>query len=236
MTFTPGEKLKYTLRWGVIHAGEAELEVLPMETINGVQVYHFAMHARTSPIVDLIYRYRGSADAYVDVNMTGSIKFTRHNTVGTEEADVTVDYDGTQNQAHFHRVTTKQQLFKKKTRINDWKISILPGTLDPLSAFYYTRRLELKENSIIERPVSDGKVCDMARAKVVKKEDIKVGRNKYDTYLVLPDMKKVDDTFKEKKVATASIWISADQFQIPVKFNSKMLVGSFTGELVSVEY
>jgi hypothetical protein len=96
--------------------------------------------------------------------------------------------------------------------------------------------LKLKENSIIERPVSDGKVCDMARARVTKKDRVKVRKKTYETYLVLPDMKKVDDTFKEKKVATASIWISADQYQIPVKFKSKMLVGSFTGELVSVEY
>jgi len=35
--FYPGEKLTFLLKWTIIPAGESVLEVLPMETIDGVK-------------------------------------------------------------------------------------------------------------------------------------------------------------------------------------------------------
>ena len=56
--FYPGEKLTLQIKWGAIPEGEATLEVLPMQTINGIKSYHFLMTARTNPFVDLFYKVR----------------------------------------------------------------------------------------------------------------------------------------------------------------------------------
>jgi hypothetical protein len=56
--FQLGEKLTYRGTWGIIPAGELTLEVLPKETINGIESYHFVMITKTSALVDLIYKIR----------------------------------------------------------------------------------------------------------------------------------------------------------------------------------
>lgn len=70
-------------------------------------------------------------------------------------------------------------------------ISILPGSFDPLSVFYAFRLQDLKEDLVIERAVTDGKKCVIGRAKVIKREKIKVINGIYDTYLVEPDLEHI---------------------------------------------
>jgi hypothetical protein len=41
--------------------------------------------------------------------------------------------------------------------------------------------------------------------------------------------------FKKSKDAKLQIWVTADARRIPVKIKSKVAVGSFVGELMSVE-
>lgn len=56
--FQPGEKLMYKGKWGIIPAEEIILEVLPHQTINGIETFHFVMITKTSPVVDRIYKIR----------------------------------------------------------------------------------------------------------------------------------------------------------------------------------
>ena len=75
--FQLGEKLTYRGTWGIIPAGELTLEVLPKETINGIESYHFVMITKTSAVVDLIYKIRERQDSYVDTGMTHSIFYKK---------------------------------------------------------------------------------------------------------------------------------------------------------------
>ena len=53
--FYPGEKLIFQLKWSVVPAGEGILEILPIETINGVSAYHFVLTARSNSFIDFFY-------------------------------------------------------------------------------------------------------------------------------------------------------------------------------------
>src|SRR3972149_10874665 len=75
--FSPGEKLTYRGAWGPIPAGEVTLEVLPKETINGMETYHFAMITKTNATVDLLYKIRERQDSYVAANMTRSVFYQK---------------------------------------------------------------------------------------------------------------------------------------------------------------
>ncbi|MBW1792734.1 MAG: hypothetical protein JRJ14_10875 [Deltaproteobacteria bacterium] len=46
--FSVGEKLTYELKWGLVPAGEASLEVLPNEIIDGVERRHFRMTTKSN--------------------------------------------------------------------------------------------------------------------------------------------------------------------------------------------
>ncbi len=220
--FYPGEKLTFQLKWTIIPAGEAVLEVLPIETINGAKAYHFVMTARSNSFIDHFYKVRDRIDAYADIDMTHSILYKKKQHEGKNKKDVVVNFSWEQNKAQYSNFNNKRP-----------PIDILSGSFDPLSAFYYTRLIELKKNSIIERPVTDGKKCIIGKAFVIKKERIKLASGTYDTYLIEPELKHVGGVFEKSKNAKIQLWITADKRRIPVKIKSKVVVGSFVGELVS---
>jgi hypothetical protein len=92
-----------------------------------------------------------------------------------------------------------------------------------------------QEETLITRPISDGKRTLRASLKVIGREIITLNGRSYDTFLVQPDLKGVNPVFEKEAGATILIWVSADERRIPIKLKSKVRVGSFTGELVGVE-
>ena len=232
--FSPGERLSFQIKWGPIPAGEAVLEVLPMERRDGTPVYHFAMEVKTNAFLDLFYYYRSRIDAYAELPMNRSLLYKQTTKTGRKIKDVIVDFDWQNNLAHFHRTETFFRP-KRKTNVKSLETPLLPGTFDPLSAFYYTRMLAPQERTLVTRPISDGKRTLRANLKVVGRETITLNGQSYDTFLVEPDLKGVNPVFEKEAGATILIWVSADNHRIPIKLKSKVLIGSFTGELVGVE-
>ena len=108
----------------------------------------------------------------------------------------------------------------------------MPGSFDPLSVFYFFRLHDLKEGLEIQTPVSDGKICVKSKAKVIRREKIKVGDVIYDTYLVEPDLKDIGGVFRKSKDAKLKIWVTADKRAIPVRLRSKVIAGNFVAELI----
>ena len=223
LPFHPGERLTFQVKWGVIPAGEAVLEVGPFEVINGIKSCHFVMTARTYPYVDLIYRVRDRIDAYTDVPMTHSILY-KNEKRGTRKRQVVVSFDWVNGRAQYASSGKKKR-----------PISILPGSFDPLSVFYAFRAQNLEPGQELQTPVTDGKKCVMGRARVIKRETITVESGTYDTFLVEPDLKDIGGVFKKSKNAKLEIWVSADIRRIPIKIKSKVIVGSFVGELISAK-
>jgi len=224
LPFCPGEKLTFQVRWSFIPAGVAVLEVLPIETIHGIKSYHFVMIAKTNPFIDLFYKVRDRIDAYTDIEMTHSILY-KEQKQGKSKKNVVVNFNWEKQEVRYSN-------FGKKRK----PISVLPGSFDPLSVFYAFRLHDLKENNTeMETPVTDGKKCIMGKAKILKREKMKVTSGTFDTYLVEPDLKHIGGVFKKSKGAKLEIWVTADTRRIPVKVKSKVKVGSFVAELISAE-
>ncbi len=221
--FSPGEKLTFQVRWAFIPAGEAVLQVYPIETMNGRKVYHFALSARTYPVIDLIYKVRDRIDAYTDEKLTHSILY-KETKEGKRKKKVVVHFNWEKGEAQRSNFGEKRA-----------PIPVKPGTFDPLSVYYALRLHDLKENMEIEKPLTDGKKWILGRARVVKREKVTVLSGTYDTYLVEPNLEHIGGVFKKSKDAKLQIWVTADARRIPVKIKSKVAVGSFVGELMSVE-
>ena len=220
--FKPGEKLIFQVRWCFIPAGEAVLEVLPIETINGVKSYHFVMTAKTNSVVDVFYKVRDRIDAYTDIGMNHTILYKKRQREGKTKRDVVVNFDWKKGEAQYSNSENE-----KKT------ISILPGTFDLLTVFYAFRLHNLKKDIELQIPVTDGKKCVIGKARVIKRERIKVPIGIYDTYLVEPDLEHIGGVFRKSKYAKLQIWVTADNRRIPLRIKSKVIVGSFVAELIS---
>ena len=222
LPFYPGEKLMFQLKWAFIPAGEAVIEILPIETIDGVIAYHFLLTAKSNSFIDHFYKVRDKIDAYADIEMTHSILYKKKQQEGKTNRDIVVNFDWKNNNAVYSTETETRP-----------PIDILPGSFDPLSAFYFVRLFDLQEKLIIERPVTDGKKCIIGKAAVIKRETLKLSSGTYDTYLIEPEIEHVGGVFEKSKDAKIQVWVTADHRRIPVKLKSKVVVGSFVGELVS---
>jgi hypothetical protein len=222
--FAPGERLTFELRWENIPAGSAQLEVLPIKDINGQAVYHFVMTARSNSFVDLFYKVRDRIDAFADMEMTRSVYYAKKQNGHRNKHEI-VEFDWNEGQAHYSTPEDENQ-----------PIDLMPGSFDPLSAFYYTRMALLNGARILERPVTDGKKNVIGRARIVAREKITLSNGaSFDTYCLEPELKHVGGVFEKSKDAKIQVWVTADKHHIPVQIKSKVAIGHFVGELVSAE-
>jgi hypothetical protein len=221
--FQPGEKLTYEGNWNKIPAGELTLEVLPKEKINGIESYHFAMVTKTNATVDLIYKIRDRQDSFVDAGMTRSIFYSKK-TESKHPRDVSLNFDWTKHEATYTN-------FGKK----DPPVKILPGTFDPLALIYIIRLQNLKENSEIYIPLTDGKRNFEIKAVVGKKDVITIEGKKYNVVEITPDMEMSETLKKVVKKKTPpqfKMWVTDDERRIPVKIRSKVGIISFDFDFV----
>ena len=225
LPFHPGEKLTYRAKWGPITAGELTLEVLPMETIDGVKAYHFAMITKTNATIDHIYKVRERQDSYCDGDMTHSILYKKVSE-GEHPRDVIVNF-------YWEKLEATRSNFGEKMA----PVPIVPGTFDTVSLYYVIRLKDIKENSLIEIPISEGDNNIMVKASVARRELIKIDEKMYDTFEVIPDMEKLEsqNVVKKGDVPQLRIWFTADDKRIPVKIQSKVKAGYFIFELIAVE-
>ena len=221
--FYPGERLTFQVKWVVIPAAEAVLEIMPLDRIDGVSSFHFSMTARTYEAIDIVYKVRDRMDAYVDEGMTRSLLYKQQRD-GKRKKAVTVTFNWEKQEAQYSNFEEKNQ-----------PIPILPGSFDPLSVFYAFRLMPIKEGIELQAPVTDGKKCVIGKAKVIRRETIQVRGVSYDTFLVEPSLEHIGGVFEKSKNAKLLVWVTADEACIPVRVKSEVMVGSFVAELVSVQ-
>lgn len=224
MPFVEGERLTYSLRWGIIRAGVAVLEVQPMTEYGGEEVHHFSLSIRTTRFVDTFYKVRDRIDGFARRDMDGSVLYLLKKEEGRNLRDVRVVYDQEGGWAQYSNFGEEQE-----------PVEILPSTFDPLSVMFAMRTFPLVEHSEIRLPISDGRRTSMGVGRVREGERVRVPSGRYDTVLVEPDMRDVGGVFDKSGDAPLRIWFSNDEQRMPVRISSRVAVGSFHADLVAVE-
>jgi hypothetical protein len=222
--FHPGEKLTYRGTWGIIPAGELTLEVLPKEIINGIEAYHFVMITKTSKVVDLVYKIRERQDSYADAGVTHSI-FYKKKTESQHPRDENIHFNWEKMESTYTNFGQKKP-----------PMHILPGTFDPLALFYALRLKDLKENSMITIPVTDGNNVSIEVMVNTGKRDVtEIEGKMYDTIEVTPNMEmmtKLDKVVKKSDHPQLRVWVTADERKIPIKIRTRIGIISFDFDLV----
>jgi len=222
--FGPGEKMHFVLKYGVIPAGEATLEVHAMEEINGVDAYHFVVTARSNSFIDLFFKVRDRVDSYADVDMNHSLYYRKKQHEGKTRRDITVDFDWEGKKSTYVNFNTEPKV-----------IDLIPGSFDPLSVFYFSRLLDLATEKEFVRPVTDGEKNLIGNLRVTGSENVSVGAGTFKTLLLEPDLQNVEGVFSKKQRAKIKLWVTDDERRLLVKMSSKAMVGSFVAELTSYE-
>jgi hypothetical protein len=221
LPFQPGEKFIYVLRWGLISAGQAELEVLPMAEIDGIPAWHFQLTIRTNDFVDVFYKVRDKIEAYAILSLEESLLYRQSQQEGKTRREVEVLFDLENNRASYANHGEKLP-----------PIEIAAGTIDPLTALYFIRSQPLREEFEIVRPITDGKRSVDGVARVLRREEVEVEGTLYDTFRIEPDLKGVRGVFEKSDKSRLTLWITTDEQRTVVMIKSKVVIGSFTGTLI----
>jgi hypothetical protein len=228
--FKIGEKFTYKIHYGFIRAGTATMEVKNEITLNNRPCYHIQTTARSAAGFNFIYKVEDVVDSYLDKQGLFSWKFNKRLREGGYKADLLVDYFPQDSLANvtFIRYKGRMKVYKQQ----NYTVKIPPFTLDILASLYYTRTRKLEIGNSLFITNHDNKKIYELEVKVYRKEIIDTDAGKFECLLVEP-LLKGEGLFKQK--GSLKIWLTNDQYKIPVLMISEIAIGHITTELEKIE-
>lgn len=213
--FQKGEYLKFRLHYGLVNAGEAELEVKEVISRQGRSAFHIVGEGGSVGMFNWFYKVDDRYETYLDTEAIMPWEFVRDVYEGGYEINRHIKFNQYDNWAE------SDGLYYE----------VPPYVQDIFSAFYYSRTMD----------VSDLKIGDMLEIQTFLDHEIYPLKLKYlGDEIVKSDVGKVKcmkfrpyvqagRVFKEAD--DMSIWVSADANHIPIRMQSDLLIGSIRMDL-----
>ncbi len=219
--FKRGEYLHFAVSYGIILAGYATIEVHEELAFRGTDVFKFVTTARSRNAFNWIFKVRDATASYFDKENMHSLRFEKNLREGSYEDDTVIDYDQVNLKADYIS-ERKGKMTRKAT------IDIPQNVMDPLSALFYVRTLDLSVGKEIIIPATDNKKVYDIKVIVHRTETVKVKAGKFKCWVVEPVMADGGVFKKDGKVL---VWLTSDDKKMPVKMETKVYIGSIVAEL-----
>jgi len=213
-TFESGENLKYLMYYGWFDGGHASLK-LNNDTINGKDVLHVRMHAKTIGLTNRLYNVSDIYESYFDRQSTLPEKAIRDITEGKYKLYNEVVFNQEEN-----------YVLSQKSG----KVEIPENCFDILSSFYHLRNL-LQETELVPDTVNsyfgDEVFPLILRYKGKETIDTKLGEVKCIKFMPVTEVGRMFKTEDDMEV-----WFSDDQNRLPVRVRFDLFVGSLKCDLI----
>jgi hypothetical protein len=223
--FEGGEKEVYRASWnGMISVATAEIHVTPM-VADGKKVYQVRVEAKTSKVLDLIWKMRDTINSTFDAKALSPSHFKFSQRENSRIIDTEARYNG----ATKRWVVNRRQV-GKKTRIYEFDSQ---NTLDPITAVYLARSVEFKVGDRLYFNIFGGRYRYLLELAVERKEPVEMDSGKVvEAYKIIPRIQNITKKGYAGRLNDAAVWITADERRLPVKLQSKILFGSVYLELI----
>jgi len=210
--FGVGERLDFDINYGFINAGYAILQVRKVVDCGGHLTYHIVSTARTNKFFSFFFKVDDRVESFVDIRGIFSHRFEKHLREGSFKADRVTNFDAINHLA----ITGKDS------------IPTYPFVQDMLSAFYYARTQKIQAGVPLYIDNHTDRKNYPIEVKVHRKERVRVKAGSFDCLLLEPVL-RTSSIFEN--VGKLFIWVTDDQYKMPVKMKSEVVIGSFTAEL-----
>ena len=218
-SFPDGLGYVYTAEWHLITAGTGFVK---METAGNDR--KVTASAESQGVVNVIFPVHDRFEAHFDPRTFCSLSISKHSEEGSHKRETSI---------HFDYARKKSVLDEKNLKTGETKHveNDMPGcATDVITGFYYLQSLPLQVGSVYEFPISDGKTT-IVRAKVEKREQVKVPAGTFNTVLVSAEATSGPLQSKGKVWA----WYSDDANHTPVQMRSKLGWGTLLFRLQKIE-
>jgi hypothetical protein len=225
--FSIGEKLTFKVRYGFVRAGTATMSVLKTTEMNGHSVYQIQTTAESVSPFSWVYKVDDVVNSFMDKNGLFSWRFEKMLREGSYEIDMFVDYLPEDSLAKIHTIRYKDETEEKR-----YEVKVPPFARDVLASFYYIRTKPLRIGDIISMVNHDNKKVYDLEVHVYMREEIDTAAGTFRCLKVEP-LLKGEGIFKQK--GRLLVWLTDDEYKIPVQMTSEVVVGHITTELEKIE-
>ncbi len=223
--FEGGEKAVYRASWnGLFSVATAEIYTTPA-IVDGRQVYNVRVEAKTSKVLDLIWKMRDTILSTFDATALSPSRFSFHQRENSRVIDTEARYDESTK-----RWKVNRQQVGKRTKVYEFESR---NTFDPLTAVYLARSLDFDVGDRLYFKVFGGRYRYLMELHVERKElvTLETGRT-VEAFRIIPRLENLTKRGYAKRMNEAVAWISADERRMPVKLASKIVFGSVHVELI----
>src|SRR5690554_52477 len=225
-SFMDGEKLTFDIKYGFIGAGQATLHVEDISYRDNTPAYKITSTARTNRFFDRIFKVRDEIESIMDKEKLVSYQYTKRLEEGRYRQYRIHYYYPEHGYTHYMRYSFSDQTFTEE------RIEIPAETQDILSAFYWFRMQDAAPGDTLTVNVTtDGENYDAAVV-IDRKETIKTIFGQKECLVIEPILEG-EALFQQTGIIY--IWVTNDQYKIPVRLESKIIFGSFTATLSSAK-
>jgi hypothetical protein len=210
--FAAGERLEYSVKFGMFKAGNGSVEVVGRDTIRGREVWHTRFRVKGGVPM---YRVDDVLESWIDTGCFQSLRFVQQ-----------LDERGKIRSRTFE-MYPERLAFQENDKPEERSA---PRPLDDGSFFFFVRTQSLEVGQTYEYPQYFRPDRNPVVIRVIGKERITVPAGTFDT-IVLQPMIKTKGIFSEK--GEARIWLTDDASRVMVKMTAKVSFGTLSMSLTS---
>jgi hypothetical protein len=214
--FAVGERLEFSVGYGMIKAGTAVMEIPDMVKLDGKKCYHIISTAESNKFFSVFFKVDDRVESFMEAHGLYSLRYDKHLREGKFKSDMSMTFD---QENHLALYNNGKDTFQVPEYVQD-----------VLSAFYFvrTQNLEIGKSILVDNH-TDKKTYPL-EVRVLRKEKVKVPAGEFNCVVVEP-MLKTPGIFEQK--GSLTVWLTDDEVKMPVLMKSKVIIGSISTELVS---
>lgn len=216
------ESLQYGIYYSFIKAGTAYIKTRGLVSKNGKTAYVIQTTAFSAKVIDSMYKVRDINYSWLDVNSLHSLGYSQSLREGNYKRDEWVTFDN-DNGRFYGQVQKKEE---PRAIAGELKEQVL----DILTSLYYVRSKPLEVGQEITFDIINREEQYPLIVKVVGKETVKTEAGKFNCWVVEPQFR--GEGIFVAKGKSLKVWLTDDQYRMPVKMSVEVFIGSVSAELL----
>jgi len=220
--FGVGERLTFEIKYGFVSAGAAVIGIPEIARERGRDCYHIVSVAESNAFFSVFFPVRDVVESFLDARELVTIKFEKRLSEGDFRAHDLVIFD------HDRHVAIYPGSGEERDRL----VPLALDAQDILSSLYYVRMVDLEVGTSVYIENHADKKNYPLEIKVLGRERVDVPAGTFDCLVVEPVM-RVAGLFRHK--GSLKVWLTDDDRRVPVLMKSKVLIGSVSAVLTTLE-
>jgi hypothetical protein len=213
--FGVGERLVFDVNYGYVTAGEAVMHVADHDFVDERKCYRVEFKVSSLPSFSLFYKVEDRYLTFIDEETLAPWRFEQHIREGSYRRDFVARFDQ-----------------RKKTAVTSEGAYETPEYVhDILSAFYFARTIDFTSFQKGSETRLHNFYKDKSHVLVVRflgRQELEVSAGTFNTVVIEPLVQEGGLFKSEGRIV---IWLTDDERKIPVRVNTKVIIGSIDTEL-----